>query len=48
MHNYLVTVNMQDGSQCRYKAPYANDFDAIDAALSHFPEALTVCPRRLS
>lgn len=47
MNAYRVTIYMQDGSCGQHHGLYKNDWDAIDRALSLFPESIRVFLRRI-
>ena len=47
MHHYLITIVMHDGSKGRCKLTAESDWQAIDAVLLVFHDALSISPRRL-
>lgn len=47
MNKYLITITMADGSSGRAWGLYANDWDAIDSALTAFGDASSVVARRI-
>ena len=48
MKKYLITITMADGSTGRAWGLYASAWDAIDSAMTAFPLAVSVAPRRLA
>jgi len=48
MRSYLITITMPDGSRGRCRGLFASDWDAIDAVMTAFHDAASICPRRLS
>lgn len=42
MRRYLVYITMPDGSQGRHHGLYADGFDAVIAAMEHFPDAMRI------
>lgn len=47
MNKYLIIITMPDGRKDRAQGIYANDWDAIDFALTQFVDAHHVVARRL-
>lgn len=48
MHNYLITIVMQDGSHGRCYGLFENDWQAIDCMLTDFFDARRISARRLA
>ena len=46
MHPYLILICMCDGSKGRLRGQFASDWEAIDAVLGAFGDAVSVVPRR--
>jgi hypothetical protein len=46
MRPYLILIRMCDGSKGRLRGLFDSDWDAIDAVLGAFGDAVSVVPRR--